>query len=208
MITPALKTLIWLSVSAALVGFFLPWAKVEARDPGFFKQLSSGMRHSLSHEAKFHSSARTPGAGWNPFTVPDVPMQVNGFQIPFLANKRQIKLVQALIALFTKNQDNVGLKSFAVYLLPGFASLFGALLASGRRPRLVALGIAAICAAIVMTGAWKLLTVNPKKSLMVVQICSGLWLSLLAYAGLAFAGVVSTLPPATQGAGSHGSSVR
>ncbi len=187
MTTPTHKTLIWLSVSAVLVGFFLPWAKVEARDPGFFKQLSSGMRRSLSSEGKFHSSARTSGSGWNPFTVADVPTQVNGFQVPMLANKRQVKLVQSLIALFTKNQDNIGLKSFVVYLLPGLAGLCGALLASGRMPRLGALGIAAICAAIVMTGAWKLLTVNPKKSLMVVQICSGLWLSLLAYVGLAAA---------------------
>ena len=198
MITPALKTLIWLSVSAALVGFYLPRAKAEVRDAGVFKLLSSGMRRSLGSEGKFHSSARTPGSGWNPFTVTDVPTQVNGFQVPMLANKRQVKLVQALVALFTKNQDNIGLKSFAVYLLPGLAGLFGALLVSGRMSRPVALGIAVLCIVIVIVGTWKLLTVNPKKSLMVVQICSGLWLSLVAYAGLTFAGVVSTLPPATQ----------
>ncbi len=177
-----------------LVGFFLPWARLELREPSFFKKISSGMRHSLHSAVGRGAGSGHRSSGWSPFSLPDIPTEVSGAQIPMLAHKEQTKVSMQLIELFTGKSEGVRWKSFAVLLVPGLALGFGWLLAAGRGGRFVAVPIGIVCIVIAGGGFWKVLTLN-SRTMFSIGIRSGLWLTLWGYAVLAFAALASVRPP-------------
>ena len=197
-----LRSLAWVSVAGALVGFFLPWARIDVREPELVKQ--------LREQAPLHGALDdlTQGLGRVAVKVrrgtqtitgdlpalSDLPKHVSGAQIPQIANQKNAQVAIALVELFTTTRQDIGLKSYAVYLLPGIALLCGLLLTFLGRRLDVAIGIAILCAAIAGAGFWKLLTANTQVLFVAITIGPGLWLSLWAYVGLAVAAGLSSLP--------------
>ena len=117
----------------------------------------------------------------------DLPKQVSGIQIPQLANQQDAQVAVALIELLTNERQHVGVKSYAVYLLPGIALLCAFLLTWCGRRAPVAIGTAIVCVLVAGVGFWKLLTTNTQALFIAISIGPGLWLSLWAYVGLAVA---------------------
>ena len=191
------KGWVCMSMAATVIGFFLPWAKLEMRETKFGKQFSSRMRESLATSFKTGTRKSQPSSR-SSRRLADIPTRVTGAQIPEFANKQQAKVVMELVALFTKNRDNIGMKSYAVYLVPTVAVFCGLVLLSRYCRRWVAIVISLLCAAVAGIGFWKILTAIPKGGLLQVVIGSGLWLSLWAYVGLAIAAVVESLPEPLQ----------
>ena len=183
----------WLSVGATLIGFVLPWAKIDVREPALMKQLRATvplhdrvgeLARGVSRVAvKIRRGAETI-TGDLP-TLSDIPRQVSGVQIPQMANQEHAQVAMAVVELLTNTRQHLGAKSYAVYLLPGLA-LLCAMLLTGLRNRVpVAVGIALVCAAIAGAGFRKLLTTNTTTLFVAVTIGEGLWLSLWGYVGLA-----------------------
>ena len=190
---PPLKLLVWMSVGGALIGFFLPWAKLELiKETQLEKQFASSARRALAKSFGASKPSRPKQAK----SLPTIPTRVSGFQIPILANRKNVKVITDLTALFTKKKEEVGLKSYAVYLVPGTALLVGMLLTVWGASRPVVIGAGVLCAAVAGTGFWTILTTDLKS--MSLRIEWGLWISLLAYVGLAFAALVSSLPDDAQ----------
>ena len=196
--------LAWACVAATGAGFVMPWARIDLREPTLVKQVRetlpasdtlSGLTKDLGRiTATIRRGAQTV-TGDLP-TLADIPKEVSGVQVPQLANQKNAQTAIALMEIFTGKQEYIGLKSYAVYLLPGIALACGLLLTFLGRQRFVPWGVAGLCAAVAGVGFWKLLTTNLQSLMIAITIGPGLWLSLWAYVGLAAAaaltGVLST----------------
>ena len=194
----------WVCVVATGVGFVMPWARIDLREPDVVKQVRqttpvsdtlSGLTKDLGRiTATIRRGAETI-TGDLP-TLTGIPKEVSGIQIPQMVNQKNAHTAIALMELLMNERQNLGLKSYAVYLLPGMALLCGLLLTLLGRQRLVSLGVAGLCAAIAGVGFWKLLTTKLSSLMIAITIGPGLWLSLWAYVGLAvvaaLTGVLST----------------
>jgi hypothetical protein len=182
-------------VFAVLAGFFLPWVALDVREGKTAKSLSAGARRGLSRTFKSVDAKGDKQPSWirNKKKKFLVPSRVSGYQVPGVANQENAKVVMALSEVFTRKQQRIGLKSYAVYFVPGLALLCGALLgAYGENSRVVA-GVAAASAAVVIAGLWALLTTDTRK-LYAVSIGPGLWLSLAGYAVVAIAAGAHAVP--------------
>ncbi len=189
----------WVSVAAAIAGFYQPWAMIDLREPGVVKRVREtiplqdtmkGLTKDLKRiTVKIRRGAETI-TGELPLSM-NIPKQVSGAQIPQMANQKNAQVALAVIELLTNTRQHIGLKSYAVYLVPGLALLCGLLLTfMGHRPS-VAWVVALLCAGIAGVGFWKLLTTNTRTLFVAITIGRGLWLSLWAYAGLAVAAALS-----------------
>lgn len=189
----------WASVAAIVVAFFLPWARIDLREPELLGKVrrtaeEQGLLGGLMGQVGKITVEVRRGAETVTGELPslaDIPKQVSGVQIPQMANQENAQVALALMELLTNTRQHVGLKSYAVYLLPGLAILCGALLTVLGRVRAAALGVAALCAVVAGAGFWKLLTTNTSTLFIAITIGPGLWLSLWGYVGLAAAALVA-----------------
>lgn len=188
--------LIWVSVAVAMVGLFLPWATVHLQVSEWAADLEeathlSGVVDRLAHGLGKVAVTVRRGAETVTGELPrlsDLPTQVSGAQIPQMVQGERAQVAIALFELFTGGRQHLGLKSYAVYALPGLALVFGLLLTCLGDRRAVAVGVASSSACIAGVGLWKLLTTNTDALFVAITIGPGLWLSLGAYVGLAIAG--------------------
>lgn len=190
----SLQGLAWGCAAAAVIGFFLPWAQLDIGNSKVGKEVASSVRKSLG---KTFKSGATKEPSWirkRSQGTPAIPTAISGFQIPQMANRRNVKVMAQLVKLFTKSDDQLGWKSYAVYLLPGLALLCAWLLSVYGSVRLVALGVLCGCAAVAGAGFWKLLTADTKAQF-AMAIGPGLWLSLWAYVGLSVTAGRALAPP-------------
>ena len=190
----------WLSVAVTVVSFFLPWATIDVREPGLSRQMrqmvqEQGLVKGLTEKLGRVTVQVRQGAKTISGELPqlsDIPHRVSGVHIPRLANQKNAQVVTALFEMVTNTRQEIGLKSYAVYLVPGVAIVFGLLLTfAAMRP--VALGIAAASAAIAAAGFWKLLTTNTQALFVAITIGPGLWLSLWAYVALSLSAILAAL---------------
>ena len=147
--------LAWLSAVVAVVGFLQPWAHLKVKEIPL-----QGIDKRLGRVTVMFKQG--------------VPQQVSGIEIPRMANREDAKLAAALLELVTKTRQDVGLKSYAVYLMPGLA-LLGALMLTAfghRTPS--ALGVLAVSSLIAGYGFWKLLTIDTNTLLIAITIGRGL----------------------------------
>lgn len=192
----------WLSVAGALVGFYQPWAMLDLREPALAKQLkdTAGLRAAMSGlEERLGRITVTIRRGAETIvgdlpSLADIPTEVSGAEIPRMIREERAQLALALAEIFTNARYHLGLKSHAVYLVPGVALLCGALLTLlGRRRPPIAWGVALFCGGISGAGFWALLTMKTHTHLVAITVGRGLWLSCWAYAGLAAAAVLFTI---------------
>ena len=182
----------WASVVAIVVAFFLPWVELDVREPTLLQHVQRSvpghalLGHVTKQLERVTAEVRRGAeviVGELP-SLADIPRTISGAAIPPLANQQKTKTLIALIAIVSRDAEQVGAKSYAVYLLPGIALLCGFLLTlAGRRP--VMLGVAIVCAAIAGIGAWKVFTTTLPHEMIAVTIGRGLFLSLGGYAVLA-----------------------
>lgn len=194
---------VWLSVAAALEGFVEPWAHLEVK----YRQVTGAVSQAAGSGALGETARKwTEGLGRVVVQVrrgdetvtgelPDpskMPTEVSGLQVPQLANRQDAKVVLALAEMLT-GQRQIGAKSYAVYLVPGLALLFGILLTVANRRRLLCGLIALVSMAVAGGGFWKLLTADTNSLLVDIVIGRGLWMSLWAYAGLGLCALLLAL---------------
>ena len=185
----------WVSVGMAMTALFMPWAHIDLREPDLVRQLrqtaqAQGLVDQLTK--KIGRVAVQVRRGTETVTgelpsLSDIPRQVSGVQIPQMANQKNGQVVIALMELLTNTRQHIGLKSYAVYLIPGLALLCAGLLTVLGRVPVAAIGVGVVCAGIAGAGFWKLLTTNTHTLFVAITIGQGLWLSLWAYVGLAVA---------------------
>ena len=194
---------VWLSVAAALKGFVEPWAHLDVKyrtvtgavDQAVqdtpLEELTRQLTKGLSRVVvKVKRGAETITGELSDLSK--VPEEVTGAQIPQWANRQDAKVVLALAEIVT-GQRQLGAKSYAVYLVPGAALLFGILLTAAGRLRLLCGLIALLCLAAAGGGFWKLLTTDTNTLLVDITIGRGLWMSLWAYAGLGLCALLLAL---------------
>lgn len=177
-----LLMLAWAGVLATGVGFFLPWAIIDVRADRTLKQLEQFGRVTIN----IRQGSKTLTSDLSRLAE-QVPKRVSGVQIPQLAHQEQAQVAIAVLELLTNQRQRVGLKSYAVYLVPGAALLCGVLLTWLGQRRAIAAGVGALCAVIAGAAWWKLTTTNTQALLVAMQIGVGLWLSVGAYAVMAVA---------------------
>ena len=187
--------LAWLGAVATLVGFFLPWARIDVHEPSALKHLRAAtpldgtvgdLTKDLGRIAVTIRRGTETITGELP-SLSNLPKQVSGVQIPQLANQDQAQVAMALVELFTHQRQHVGLKSYLVYVVPGLAFACVLLLTGLSRRPAIAMGVGLVCALVAAIGFWKLLTTNTTTLMVAVTIGQGLWLSLWGYVGLAIA---------------------
>lgn len=196
-----LAVIVWLGVGLAVVGFCLPWARIDVRATGVLTRLQGaasrddlfgGIADRLGRvtvTVRRGGEAVTGDLGF----LSELPRQVSGAQIPRLANQEQVKAAMALFEVFGVAPARLGLRSYAVYGVPAAALLCGLLLIVAGDRAAVAWGVAAGCAAAAGVGWWKLITLKADAAPIAVTIGSGLWLSVWAYALLAVAASLCAL---------------
>jgi hypothetical protein len=188
----ALK-LVYVGVLMTLIGFFLPWARIDLKAPGVMDQISkteAGSKVTAGMGKLLGKVKETVGKVTDQLPG-EIPKQVSGFQVPQLANQENTQVAIAIMELLTGQNQNIGLKSYGVYVLPGLAVLLGLLLTSlGGKPAVV-LSSTAVAALVAGGGFFKLLTANTEALFIAVTIGSGLWLSLTGYGLIAVGGAIS-----------------
>jgi len=122
-------------------------------------------------------------------SLSSIPSTVSGVQIPQLANDNDAKLAMALIEMLTGERQHLGLKSYAVYALPGLALLLAAVVTLVAAPAAPII-VSGLSAAVAAVGSFKLATVPTETLLVAAKIGPGLWLSMAAYAVLAVAALL------------------
>lgn len=201
--------LVWVSVTAAVIGFFLPWVRIELRDPTApvakieeritetvpLGQTVGGVMRGIGRITGTIRKGAETIAGDLPIKPDSIPREISGAQIPQLAHREDVKLVFGLIELAKRRPQQAALKSQAVYLVPGLAFVLGLLLTLLGGIPAVAAGAAAVSAGVAGVAAWKLLTFSTQTALAVVTIGHGLWMSVLAYAGLAVSASLFLVAP-------------
>ena len=193
------RLLALMSVMAAVMGFYRPWAFIDIHEPDALRRLKNstplgGIFDHVKDRAKRIAVTVKRGAETVTGDLPslgEIPKQVSGVEIPRVANQEQAQVAMALMELVTNTRQDIGRKSYAVYLVPGLALLGGVLLLVLGRWAPMAWSLAALCAAIAGLAAWKLLTTNTHSLFVAITIGPGLWMSVWAYAGLALAGVLA-----------------
>jgi len=191
----------WVSAGLAVCAFFIPWAKIELREPDLVRQLrqtaqEQGLVDHLTKKIGRVAVQVRQGAETVTGELPslsDIPRQVSGVQIPQMANQKNAQVVIALVELLTKTRQRIGLKSYVVYLVPAVALLCAGLLTVLGRAPVATIAVGVVCAGIAGAGFWKLLTTNTSTLFVAITIGQGLWLSLWAYVGLAVAAGLSLL---------------
>ena len=166
----------WAAVALTLVGFVLPWARIEIHEPSV---RLGRIAVTLQRGSKTIRGDVPTNAG--------LPTQVSGWQIPQLANQEQARVATAMLEFLTKTRQHVGLKSYAVYLVPGVALLCGIGLTVCWRFSPLVWVIGSLCAAVAGAGWWSVLTTHPRTLFVAVTIERGVWCSLWGYVGLACA---------------------
>ena len=166
--------LVWLSVAATIAGFFLPWARLDLVETKTEQQIASSFSRAVS-KAFGTGKPKRWNSGYKPKRTSMIPTKVSGVQIPALSNREHAKVAMELVELFTKQKQNLGLKSYAVYVLPGLALLCGMFLSVHGKRQMVRVVIAMLCAAVAAAGCWKLLTTDTR-ALFAIRTGEGLWL--------------------------------
>ncbi len=192
--------LVWLSVAAAVVGFFLPWVVLRAPSHSVAGQLTDALQGTplgalterLNRKVGHVVIEIRRGAETVVGTLPDlstIPTHVSGFEIPRLLKRQDLQGLLALTETLTPYRG-LGVKTLAVYLVPVLAVVCGLLVTLARRVRLVCLLTGAVCCSVAAGGLWKLSTTKIGSSVVTVVFGPGLWLSLWAYAVLGGAALV------------------
>jgi len=198
--------LVWSGVALAAVGFTLPWVIVDVKEHDVTRPINQltrgtpfeGLSGKLTEKIGRVTIQVQRGAELITGELPDlstIPSRISGAQVPQLAHREDTKTVLALVELLT-GQEALGVKSYAVYLLPGLALLFGLLITFTRRLRLVCGGLGLVALAIAGAGYWKLATTHVDSFVAAVTFGQGLWLSLWAYVIVGLAAVALTVVPA------------
>ena len=184
-------------VALAIGAFFLPWVRLsppplkhgKAKAPKAQERSAidgkSGRIRNLGGAVDEVLSGLTTGTRQVARKFSGIPPRISGFRAPIIANSRLSKNVMELVESFSKKKENVGLKSWAVYALPGLAILLAALLARFPDDRRIAVFVAAAGLIVFAGGAARLITLDLTNDFVKVTIDYGLWLSLAAYLGLA-----------------------
>ena len=189
------RVVAWLSAGLAVCAFFMTWARIKLQEPDLVRQLrqtaqEQGLVDQLTKKIGRVAVQIRRGTETVTGELPslsDIPRQVSGIQIPQMANQKNAQVVIALVELLTNTRQDIGFKSYAVYLVPALALLCAGLLTVLGRVPVVAIGVGVVCAGIAGAGFWKLLTTNTHTLFAAITIGQGLWLSLWAYVGLAVA---------------------
>ena len=152
----------WLSVAAALIGFFLPWATLDLT----YSTVTDPLGQTVSARSLQELAGRLTKKvgrvvihvrrGGETLTgeLPDfskIPTRVSGVEIPTMANRQDVHVLLAFTEILTGYRQ-LGARSLLVYLLPGVALLFGLLLTLARRRRLVCGAIGLLCLAVAAGG--------------------------------------------------------
>jgi len=188
---------VWISTAGAIYGFVLPWASIDMKAARLVQSIDrvaaatplQDLTGTLTKEAGRVVGVVRRGTETVTGALPDlsaVPTQVNGPQIPQMANRQDAKIVLALTEMLT-GQQQLGAKSYAVYVLPTLALVCGVLVTLARTHRVLCGLLGLLCVAISATGFWKLLTTQTDTLLVAITIGPGLWLSCWSYLGLGVA---------------------
>lgn len=185
---PRISVLVgWVGAVATVAGFWMPWARIDLREPAHV-DLQRGMGRIA---VTIRRGAETV-TGELP-SLADIPTEVSGAQIPQMVRRDDAQVAVALVELLTNSRFHLGLKRYAVYLLPGLALLCGLLLTVATRRKSVVWGVGLLCGGIAAVGFWKLSTMNAETLLVAITIGPGLWLSLWGYVGLALAAILARI---------------
>lgn len=194
--------LVWLSAAITLAAFYMPWVSLGPRPSHSSKWVrqeskapprpSANLQLSPEFSRVLKNVSRDVVRTADKMTT--LRVRITGAQIPRMANQEQAKVTFDLMERITKKRQNLGLKSYAVYLVPGLALLGAGALTRWSRRKWVARIIAVLCAAIALVGGVELLIVGAQQAPNGVRIEGGLGLSLLGYAGLTVAAFVQLFP--------------
>ncbi len=194
---------LWAGVVMALVGFVSPWAGVDLKSPKLPQQLQdvadatplSDVLGKLTKGIGRVVVQVKRGAETVTGELPDlsnIPKEVRGVDIPYLANQPNAHVVLALAEMFT-GQRELGAKSYGVYLLPGLALLCGILLTIAPRLRALCLVLGILCLSVAVGGYWKISTTPLDSLLVAITLGKGLWWSLWGYALVGASALALTL---------------
>ena len=196
---------VWLSVTASVIGFFLPWVSVRLRDPGTGEVIDEAglnqMLKRVSQQVGRVTITLQRGAETVTGELPDLstlPERLSGFEIPRLANRHDVQATAQLLEIVT-GTGGTGLKSYLVYLVPALAMVLGTAAYLAHRRRVVCGIVGGVALVVAGVGWWRLTIASAGTWLVAIQIEIGLWLSIAAYVGLALASLtLAALPQASQ----------
>jgi len=186
-----MKKLIFLVVVFAastviVMSFFQPWAKINASVTGISTELTKSANTTLgktSFGGKFIRQLNNITNSIGKIGNVELKSTVRGNNIPMLANNQTSKTALSLVQVLFKSKgtENLGTKSYLVYLLPlsGILCAILALLALKHRVYLLIMG--AISGIISIGGLYNLYTMDVVSPVVKITIENGLWNTMYAF---------------------------
>jgi len=147
-----------------VVGFFLPWMRIESEQLGALSKVLTGRRQEIVDN-------------------------LSGFRIPILANSPDARLVISVAKIFKPDIKDVDKKSYLVWLVPILAVLLLGLAYFFGKNKWFNLFLAILGISIFVIAFYKIKTTDLDKMVLRVSIDSGLWLVLYAYLAMGILGL-------------------
>jgi hypothetical protein len=192
------KIIVWSAAGLIVAGFLQPWARLElVKETKAEKGIASGVQRGAK---KAFGGAKPKENFWakkQKQTGKDaamIPTRVRGYEVPILANRKSGKVAAGLIKMFTKKDEQIGLKSWLVYAIPGLALVCAWLVGQLGRRHAVLIAVAVIGLAIGAGGFWVMATTDTRKEFS-IAIGEGLWMTFFGFVLMALGALSGLLPP-------------
>ena len=187
----ACRVLIVAGMAAAVLGFFLPWVRIEARAGSQADGVLTreGLEKVSRHVGRvtIQVDAGSEHLESELADLAALPLEARGVELPRLARDERVRLLRVIAGALAPEHDVPMERLALVTLVPVLAVVSGLALCFSSRPSLTAaLGALALAAAGI--GAWWLLA-SPGSGAVRLTWRLGVWVCVGAYAELGLAGV-------------------
>ena len=169
-----------------VMSFFQPWAEINASVTGVSKELTKSASTALgetSFAGKFIRQLNDITSSIGNIGDIELKSTVRGNNIPVLANDQTSKVALSLVQVLFKNKgtENIGKKSYLVYLLPLSGILCAVLALFALKHKIYLLIMAAISGIISIGGLYNLYTMDVVSPVVKITIENGLWNTMYAF---------------------------
>lgn len=190
--------LVWASAGLILFAFFMPWVSVglskkkTAREENVEQQAKSTkakpvqdkkMKKMLDGDVGKAMKKMGKGLGKAVDKMGEFRVRLTGYEIPQVANRHENKVIMRIAERMSKSPpQNIGLKSFAVYVIPLLAALFACLVTFFQESMRMRIGTGIAAAVLAVAGTGELITIQIQQAANGLKFEYGLWLSMVGFA--------------------------
>lgn len=182
-------SLVCVASALTIIAFFMPWATVATSATGVAK----GLTGALSGTPIAGKFVKGLDAATNAISDigGDVAIKntVRGYQIPIMVNDKTSKVAISLAQIFFPQAEDLDVKSYLVYVLPGLGILCAILAFLGTGKNLYVIIMSILSGGAAAGGLYNLHTMDVSNMMVKISIQNGLWYTMYSFLFICITGI-------------------